>query len=194
MRRTLRERGGIWRICRIPWWWRRAWWSNNPWSLLPLVSISCSSCFTMHSRESEMNRAAAAISWPPMMDEINIAGQRLLSKNCSVCQETLCCKHATEERWEFGSGGKHAGDCQAGPGAGVDELGLGQGQQHLLSPPWHFGHTGSVLVIHKCKQNKYAHILIYSNLNAFFLHLPFLTSILQIICVACGNLARKNCC
>ena len=34
-----------------------------------------------------------------------------------------------------GSGGKHAGDCQASPGAAVGELGLGQGRQQLLSQP-----------------------------------------------------------
>ena len=47
-----------------------------------------------------------------------------------------------------------AGDCKAG----VGELGLGQGQQHLFPPPSHFGQPGIVLVIHKCKHTKYAHI------------------------------------
>ena len=39
---------------------------------------------------------------------------------------------------EAGSGGKHAGDCQAIPGAAVGELGLRQGRQQLLSQPWSF--------------------------------------------------------
>ena len=39
---------------------------------------------------------------------------------------------------EAGSGGKHAGDCQASPGAAAGELGLGQGRQQLLSQPWSF--------------------------------------------------------
>ena len=46
-------------------------------------------------------------------------------------------------------------DCQASPGAGFGELGLGQGQQQL---PRHFGHPGTVLVIYKCMHTKYAHI------------------------------------
>ena len=33
---------------------------------------------------------------------------------------------------EAGSGGKHAGDCQASPGAAVGDMGLGQ---QLLSQP-----------------------------------------------------------
>ena len=72
-----------------------------------------------------------------MIDEMNIAGQNRL-----VCQETSCYKHATEGSGAFGSEGKHAGDCQASPGAGVDEL----------------GHPGTVLVIHNCKHTQYAHI------------------------------------
>ena len=34
---------------------------------------------------------------------------------------------------EAGSGGMHAGDCQASPGAAAGELGLGKGRQQLLS-------------------------------------------------------------
>ena len=47
-----------------------------------------------------------------LIDKIKIAGQRL-------CQETPYCKHATEGRGATGSGGKHAGNYQASPGAAI---------------------------------------------------------------------------
>ena len=38
---------------------------------------------------------------------------------------------------EAGSEWKHAGDCQASPGAAMGELGLGQGRQQMLPQHWH---------------------------------------------------------
>ena len=57
-----------------------------------------------------------------MIDKMNIAGKDCSEPTWLVFQETSCCKHATEGKGAFGSGGKHAGDCQAGLGAGVGEL------------------------------------------------------------------------
>ena len=37
------------------WWWRRAFWSNSPRSLLPLVSLTCSSCFKVLFTKKKLN-------------------------------------------------------------------------------------------------------------------------------------------
>ena len=96
----------------------------------------------MQSRESEINRAADALSWSSLLATPQILltshdrqDEHSWAKTALVFQETSCCKHATEGRGAFGSKGKHAGDCQAGAEAGVGELGVGQGQQHLLPTP-----------------------------------------------------------
>ena len=55
MRRRWRGRRGILRICRTAWWWRRAWLSNSPWSLLLLVSFPCRSCFKVLYIKKKLN-------------------------------------------------------------------------------------------------------------------------------------------
>ena len=89
----------------------------------------------MQSRESEVNRAAAALSWSSLLvtphslltshNRQDEHGWTKTEQNWLVCQKTSCCKQATEGKGAIGSKGKHAGDCQASPGAGVGELGLG---------------------------------------------------------------------
>ena len=48
---------------------------------------------------------------------------------------------------DAGSGGKHAGDSQASPGAAVGEVGIRKELQQLLSQPWSFPSI-SILHIH----------------------------------------------
>ena len=60
-------RGGIRRICRIAWWWRRTKWSNFPWSFLPLVSFPCSFYFTVFSAKKKLNNHIVEIHHNPTL-------------------------------------------------------------------------------------------------------------------------------
>ena len=55
-------RGGMRRICRTAWWWRRACLCNSPWSLLPLVSFPCSSCFKVLFSKKKLNNHIVEIN------------------------------------------------------------------------------------------------------------------------------------
>ena len=56
-----RGKGGIRRICRIAWWWRRAWLSNSHWSILPLVFFPCNSCFNVIFNKKNLNNQIGEI-------------------------------------------------------------------------------------------------------------------------------------
>ena len=80
-----------------------------------------------------------------------------------------------------GSGGKHAGDCQASPGAAVGELGFEEGRQQLLSQPW--------------LSQVYAHCTCtYISLNVFFLPLLNFSNFFVQLVLSRHNFACKNWC
>ena len=81
-RRRWRGRGGMRRICRTAWWWRRACWSSSPRSLLPLFHLLLQGYFQNEEVKQPHRRDTQR---PNIMNYLPLAILPCLPEQCIHC-------------------------------------------------------------------------------------------------------------